>query len=149
MQRTLSKIRLLDQTLRPLLLGGMLLTMTAMAADEPALPDSVVATLKGHTEIVYAAAFSPDGKHVLTGSFDKTLKLWETATGKEIKTFGGAAGHQNLVLSVAFSPDGQYLASGGSDNTAKIWDVPLGSPLRELAFKDEANAVGLSPDGAR
>src|SRR5436853_6539433 len=94
------------------------------AADEPATPPGVVATLKGHTEIVYAVAFSPDGKYVVTGSFDKTLKLWETATGKEIKTFGGATGHQNLVLSVAWSPNGRILASGSSDNTAKLWATP-------------------------
>src|SRR5437763_3156508 len=93
------------------------------AADEPPLPASVVATLKGHTEIVYAVAFSPDGKQVLTGSFDKTLKLWDTATGKEIKTLSGPKGHQDLILSVAFSPDGNLVASAAADKSVKLWDI--------------------------
>src|SRR5438034_504157 len=121
----------------------------ATAADEPAVPAGVAAVLKGHTEPVYAIAFTPDGKYVVTGSFDKTLKLWETATGKEVKTFGGQAGHQNLVLSLAISPDGQSLASGSSDNTAKVWDIPSSSPLRNFVNTDAVNGVALSPDGTK
>jgi WD40 repeat protein len=152
MQGILSQPRLPYQALRALLLGGVLLTTMATAGDEPAPPDSVVATLKGHTEIVYAVAFSPDGTHVLTGSFDKTLKLWETATGKEIKTFGGPSGHQNLILSVAFSPDGQLLASGAADNTAKLWDTrKAGSeaPIKNLAHANLVDAVAFNPAGAQ
>ena len=83
------------------------------AADDP-LPPGVAVLLKGHTEAVYAVAFTPDGKYVVTASFDKTLKVWETETGKEYKSFAGATGHQNLVLSVAISPDGTAVASGSS-----------------------------------
>ncbi len=152
MHGILSQPRLPYQALRALFLGAVLLTTTAAAGDELPLPDSVVATLKGHTEIVYAVAFSPDGTHILTGSFDKTLKLWETATGKEIKTFGGAAGHQNLILSVAFSPDGQLLASGGADNTAKLWDTrKAGSeaPIKNLPHANLVDAVAFNPAGAQ
>src|SRR6266849_6729244 len=53
--------------------------LVPVAADEPAQPPGVVSVLKGHTETVYAVAFSPDGRYVLTGSFDKSLKLWEAA----------------------------------------------------------------------
>src|SRR5262245_32817214 len=105
-----------------ILLTGSLLAVCSLAADEAAVPGGVVSTLKGHTEIVYTIAFSPDGRHVLTGSFDKTLRLWEAATGKEIKSFGGQAGHQQNILAVAFSPDTHYLASGSQDNTVKLWD---------------------------
>src|SRR5438046_2240027 len=97
-----------------MLVWGSLVLGYCPAADAPA---NIAATLKGHTEAVYAVAFSPDGKQLATGSFDKTVRLWDTASGKEVKTFGGAAGHQNLVLSVAFSPDGKTLASGSQDNT--------------------------------
>src|SRR5947209_8454795 len=124
-------------------------TVTAcllLAADEQ--PAGVVATLKGHTEALYAVAFSPDGKLIATGSFDKTIKLWD-ASGKEIRTFGGPAGHQNLVLAVAFSRNGQMLASGSSDNSAKIWDVPSNSPLREFAFAAPVLTVATSADGTK
>jgi WD40 repeat protein len=117
---------------------------------EARLPYSLFASLKGHTEIVYAIDFSPDGKYLLTGSFDKTLKLWEGATGKEIKTFDGPGGHRNLVLSVAFSPDGRTLASGSSDNTAKLWDTEkAGSagPIKNLAHPNLVDAVAFHPAG--
>src|SRR5262245_4874938 len=65
--------------------------------------------LKGHTETIYAIGFTPDGKYVVTGSFDKSLKMWDAATGKEVKTFSGPQGHQNLVLSLALSPNGAAL----------------------------------------
>src|SRR5688500_18557151 len=101
-----------------LALGGLALG-GVIVAQQPGAPPDVAATLGGHTEMVYAVAYSPDGKYVVTASFDKTLKLWDAATGKEMKTFSGQAGHQNLVLCAAFSPDGQTIASGSSDNTAK------------------------------
>jgi WD40 repeat protein len=131
------------------LAGGLVLASGIVAADDPAPAPGVVATLKGHTEGLFSVAFSPDGKLVATGSFDKTIKLWDAATGKEIKTFAGPTGHQNLVLSVAFSPDGQMLASGSTDNTAKIWDVPLSSYLQELVMPDAVNGLALSADGLK
>lgn len=152
MQRMWSKPRLPLRALGALLWSGILLTQTATADDEPALPDSVVATLKGHTEIVYAVAFSPDGTQVLTGSFDKTVKLWETATGKEIKTFAGPSGHQNLVLSVAYSPDGRLLASSGADNTAKLWDASKAGadpPLKNLPHANLVDTVAFNPVGTQ
>ncbi|RPH88674.1 MAG: WD40 repeat domain-containing protein, partial [Chroococcales cyanobacterium metabat2.561] len=51
---------------------------------------------------------------------DKTIKIWEVATGKQLRTL---AGHSNVVWSVVYSPDGRYLASGSWDNTIKIWRV--------------------------
>src|SRR5436309_407620 len=83
-------------------------------ADELGGPPATLAVLKGHTEPVYAISFTPDGKYVITGSFDRTLKMWEAATGTDVKTFGGQAGHQNLVLSLALTADGQLLASGSN-----------------------------------
>jgi WD40 repeat protein len=117
------------------------------AADNPV--PGLAATLRGHTEVIYGIAFTPDGKYVVTGSGDKTVKVWETATGKEFKTFAGPAGHQNLVLSVAVSPDGTLIASGGSDNTAKLWDFPTTSPLRDIARSAGTGALAVSPDGTK
>jgi WD40 repeat protein len=118
------------------------------AAEDEAAP-GLIATMKGHTEPVYDVAFTPDGKHVVTGSGDKTIKVWDSATGKEIKALGGPAGHQQLVLSVAVSPDGSLIASGGSDNTARVWDFPSSTPLRALAKSEGASILAVSPDGTK
>jgi|GEM_PF-319197 len=118
------------------------------AAEDNAAP-GVIATMKGHSEAVYAVAFTPDGKYVVSGSGDHTLKVWDSATGKEIKSYGGPAGHQNLVMSVSISPDGSLIASGGTDNTAKLWDFPSSTPLRVLAKSEGASVLAVSPDGAK
>jgi WD40 repeat protein len=65
-------------------------------------------------------AFSPDGQFLASGSWDTTIKLWEVASGREVRTL---TGHTGWVLSVAFSPDGQFLASGSGDKTIKLWDI--------------------------
>ena len=61
-----------------------------------------------------------DGKTLASGSGDKTIKLWDVATGTEIRTL---TGHTGGVNSVAFSPDGKILASGSADGTILLWDV--------------------------
>src|SRR5581483_5018402 len=127
--------------------AGSAILVPLDAQEKPDLPKAL-ATLKGHGELVYTVAFSPDGKHLVTGSFDNTIKLWE-ANGKELKTFAGPNGHQKMVLSVAFSGDGQMLASGAADNTVKVWDVPTSSPLRTITAKDVAGAIALSVDGTK
>jgi WD40 repeat protein len=77
----------------------------------------------GHSLRVASVAFSPDGAHVLSGSGDKTIKLWDAATGVLIRTFEG---HSGAVHSVAFSPDGARVLSGSADNTIKLWDTATG-----------------------
>ena len=81
----------------------------------------------GHPAQIASVAFSPNGQYVLSGSYDKTIKLWETATGREIRTFKG---HSDLVNSVAFSPDGRYLISGSKDGTIRLWEVETGKQVR-------------------
>jgi tetratricopeptide (TPR) repeat protein len=79
----------------------------------------VLHTLIGHTADVVGIAFSPDGSRIATASFDRTLKLWDTLTGREVFTLRVRTGW--LVL--AFSPDGQRIVSGGLDFTARVWDA--------------------------
>ena len=76
--------------------------------------------LEQHQDYVWSVSFSPDGKTLATGSVDKTVKLWEVASGREIKTLKG---HQAVVWSVSFSPDGKTLATGSSDRTVKLWNL--------------------------
>lgn len=127
-----------------LILGVLLGGLLAQAADGPALPPGVQTQFKGHKDQVFGIAFSPDGKVVVTGSLDRTIKLWDAGTGKEIKTL---AGHNDQVLAVAVSPNGQLLASGSSDRTVKLWSMPSDDPTHVFAHADEVNALALSPDG--
>jgi WD40 repeat protein len=73
--------------------------------------------LAEQTDEVISVAFSPDGRAFLSGGSDKTLKLWDIATGREIRTF---VGHTDSVIAVAFSPDGRNALSGSSDRTLKV-----------------------------
>jgi WD40 repeat protein len=86
--------------------------------------------LEGHTEAIYAAAYSPDGALVLTGGFDKTVRIWDRASRRLLRT---VADHQNVVLTIAVSRDGLQFASAGLDNTIKLYDLPLVSPLTTFA----------------
>jgi WD40 repeat protein len=65
-------------------------------------------------------AFSPNGKQVVSGSFDKSVKLWNVETGTELSTMSA---HLDRVSSVAFSADGQWAMSGSSDKTIRLWDT--------------------------
>jgi WD40 repeat protein len=131
---------------RSLPLAALAVACCSLVAQPPAEVKPSV-TFKGHTEPVYAVGYSPDGKLVATGSFDKSIKLWDAANGKELRTLGGPQGHQSLVLSVAFSPAGDQLASGGADNFARVWDVPSAKPTTEAALGGKGVKVAVSPDG--
>src|SRR5206468_9668432 len=83
-------------------------------------------SLLAHRGTVWAAALSPDGKTVLTGSQDRTARLWDAATGKPT---GVGLKHGAGVLAVAFSPDGKTVATGSWDATARLWDCATGTPV--------------------
>jgi WD40 repeat protein len=105
----------------------------------------------GHTSDVWAVAFSPDGKYLVTGSKDKTTRLWDLGTGQTTRVFSGSTGD---VGEVTFSPDGKYLVTAGGhesedgDNTARLWDVASGQMLRVFSGHTAiVNSVAFSPDG--
>jgi hypothetical protein len=101
----------------------------------------------GHTGAVVAVAFSPDSTRVLTGSWDHTARLWDTATGEVVATL---AGHTDHITSVAFSPDGKRVLTGSEDNTARLWDSATGKVVATLAgHTGPVTAVAFSPDGKR
>ena len=75
-----------------------------------------------HTDYIYAVAFSKNGKYIATASGDKTVKLLDYTSGKELSA---ATAHTDQVWSVAFTPDSKTLASGSFDGTVRLWNMPL------------------------
>ena len=103
-------------------------------------------TLGEHANSVIDVSFSPDGRMLASASGDNTVKLWDTDTGKVIKTL---IGHTELVYSVSFSPNGKMLASASNDDTVKLWDTQTGEVIETLTGRhtDPVNGVSFSPDG--
>ena len=126
---------------------------SAFAAEKPAPARSKqgpeIFVQLGHSGKVNTIAFSPDGKHILSGSDDKTIKLWDVETGREIRTFSG---HEAQVLSLAVSPDGKYAVSGGFENNILIWDMEKGTIIKKIfvgkgKWGGGTASVAFSPDG--
>src|SRR6266550_3617217 len=84
-----------------------------------------------HGGVVVAVAYAPDGKTVASAGDDNTIRLWDVATRKEIRSF---TGHQDgfSFASLAFAPDGKTLASGSKDKTIRLWDVATGKEIRSF-----------------
>jgi WD40 repeat protein len=104
--------------------------------------------LIGHTESVESVSFSPDGMILASGSWDKTIKLWNTSDGTELYSLSE---HIESVNSVVFSPDGTILASGSFDNTTKLWNVAKKTEVEVVTLSDHNDpvaSVAFSVDGA-
>ena len=110
--------------------------------------------LRGHAREVSSAQFSADGKMVLTASGDRsaqapsadwTARLWDVASGKELRALRG---HEESVTSAQFSADGKTVLTASHDNTARLWDVASGKELRALrGHEDQVTSAQFSPDG--
>lgn len=106
-----------------------------------------VRSWRTHTGSVMSISFSSDGKHLVTGSADSTLKLWNVATGDELQTF---TGHNGAVYSVAFSPGDKRIISGGEDKTIRLWDSKNGTEICVLnGHTGAVSSVAMSPAGHR
>ncbi|KAG9075711.1 hypothetical protein FRC06_009942, partial [Ceratobasidium sp. 370] len=98
---------------------------------------------------VNSVAFSRDGHRIVSGSHDKTVRVWDADTGAPIGE--PLTGHSDLVTSVAFSPDGHRIVSGSCDRTVRVWDADTGAPIGEPLTGHSlfVASVAFSPDGHR
>ena len=111
--------------------------------------------------MVHTAAFSPDGKKIVTASYDSTARIWDVESGKELHTLKHVPGHSAGVNTAVFSPDGKTIVTAGSDGTegflrearvgsVRIWDVESGKEIRRLdGYKRQARTAAFSPDGKK
>jgi len=100
---------------------------TRRAVEEFAAPTQLIRSFEGHTGYVMSVNLGLDGRLALSGSIDKTLRLWDLAGGRCLRTFEG---HTSTVSSVCLSADGQYALSSSHDKTLKLWEVDTGRCLR-------------------
>src|SRR5262249_59157994 len=94
---------------------------------------------------VRCLALSPDGKTVASGSFDNTIILWDSESGKPLRTLSG---HNGAVYSLAFAMGGKLLLSGSKDETLVLWNPATGEKIHTFGgFDDAGSAISVSPDG--
>jgi WD40 repeat protein len=132
-----------------LLLLGLAMQSAAAGAQER-LRVEIVPPIP-HARDVSSAVFSRDGARVLTGSADGTVKLWDVATTRMVRTF---VGHKRGVTAVALSPDGTRVLSGSEDKTIRLWEIATGRLIRTIyahldATGGQVSSVAFSPDGKR
>jgi WD40 repeat protein/energy-coupling factor transporter ATP-binding protein EcfA2 len=100
-----------------------------------------------HDGSVHCVACVPDGRHILSGGDDRTLKLWDVASGKVVREFSG---HRSKVICLAVSGDGRRALSGSDDNTVRVWDVASGEEVHALkGHKGPVIDVAFAPDSRR
>ena len=106
----------------------------------------MVRTLEGHTDRVNSVAFNHNGTKVVSGSVDKTIKIWKAATGRLEQTLSG---HTGTVWSVAFNHNGTKVVSGSVDNTIKIWNVAGEVEQTLNGHTSWVNSVAFNDDGTK
>ncbi|KAG6816769.1 hypothetical protein H0H93_007778 [Arthromyces matolae] len=103
--------------------------------------------MDGHTERVTSVAFSSDGSRIVSGSFDRSVRVWDASTGQELKVMDG---HTERVTSVAFSSDGSRIVSGSFDRSVRVWDASTGQELKVMdGHTERVTSVAFSSDGSR
>src|SRR5579885_2140911 len=97
-------------------------------------------SLLGHTYWVTSVCYSPNGQQIVSGSWDKSIRIWDVTNGQLIHTLNG---HTHYVTSVCYSPNGQQIVSGSADNSIRIWDASNGQLIGNFKSKEEASKSGF------
>jgi WD40 repeat protein len=103
-----------------------------------------VRTVQGHSGPVWAVAATPDGRQAISGSDDKTLKLWDLETGKVVRTLEG---HSGRVYAVAVTPEGAQAVSASGDHTLKVWELDSGLCLATFTADAPILSCAVARDG--
>ncbi len=120
---------------------------TPSAVPNASLTSTTLYTYHGHANGITSVAWSPEGKHIASGSADKTVQVWDAANGHNVYTYKG---HGDQVWSVAWSPDGKRIVSVSWDQTVQVWNATDGSDA--YIYKGHTGKVtsaAWSPDGKR
>jgi len=105
----------------------------------------VIALLKGHRGVINGLAFSPDGNRLISGSGDKTARIWNARTQKTIHVLKG---HTDYIYAVAFSPDGSMAVTGSDDDSLKLWNAKSGALIKTLkGHTYNVRSVAFTPNG--
>jgi WD40 repeat protein len=131
---------------RSLLLFLSLSCQSALPQSQlPQRPHREARPTEGHLHsAVKSIAFSPDGKFLASAADDRTIRLWDLSTGKQIRAF---TGHTLPVNRVSFAPDGKSIASSIGDGTVRVWAVDTGRELLKMMHGYPVKALAFSPDG--
>nr|VFJ96524.1 MAG: WD domain-containing protein, G-beta repeat-containing protein [Candidatus Kentron sp. LFY] len=137
-----------SETIIQLVAGEEKIVRTTLKELDPYANWRILQKIQAHPKgicLPHCIEFSPDGRTLLSGSFDDTFKLWDVASGQKIRTFHG---HLSDVRSVTFSLNGRTILSGSRDGTLKLWDVASGKALRTLkGHSGDVRSVAFAPDG--
>jgi methanogenic corrinoid protein MtbC1 len=101
-------------------------------------------TLTGHTDRVTTVSVTPDGRCAISASWDKSLKVWDLETGKEIHSL---VGHTDAVRCASLTPDGRFAISVSNDNTVKAWDLDNGMSIARFVSDGSLYTCAVAPDG--
>lgn len=108
---------------------------------------TIMHTFSGHEQDIYSLDFARNGKHIASGSGDRTVRVWDMDSGREVLNLGIDDG----VTTVAISPGGDHVAAGSLDKSVRVWDARTGVLLERLegpeGHKDSVYSVAFAPNG--